>query len=204
MEIISLPEPKTKGKISVEESLFKRRSHRKFISENLKIDEISQLLWAAYGRNKYCKVVPSAGAIHPYEIYVNLSNGNSDGLSDGLYIYESSMHAISKVADENKSELLYYACLQQDCVRNAKAIIILAVNYEKIKARYGNRGIMYAHFEAGHIAQNVCLQAEALNLGSVCIGAFNEKEIGNTLNLQNLKVIYMICVGKIYSHFDIF
>lgn len=63
--------------------------------------------------------------------------------------------------------------------------------------RYGDRGIMYAHFEAGHIAQNICLQAEALNLGSVCIGAFNEKEVERILNLQNLKPIYMICVGKI-------
>ncbi len=189
METVSLPEPKAKGKISVEESLFKRRSYRKFTAENLSTDEISQLLWAAYGRNKYCKVVPSAGAIYPFEIYINRG--------DGIYEYKSDRHAILKFVEGDKSMELYYACSQQRCIKDAKAIIILAVNYEKIKVRYGDRGIMYAHFEAGHIAQNICLEAEALNLGSVCIGAFNEKEVENILNLQNLKATYMICVGKI-------
>jgi len=140
-------------------------------------------------KEEYCKVVPSAGAIYPYKIYINLG--------DGIYEYKSDRHAILKVVEGDKSRELYYAALQQECIKDAKAIIILAVNYEKIKVRYGDRGIMYAHFEAGHIAQNICLQAEALNLGSVCIGAFNEKEVESILNLQNLKVIYMICVGKI-------
>ncbi len=190
MEIITLTEPKTKGKISFEEAIFKRKSHRKFTAENLSTDEISQLLWAAYGRNKYGKVVPSAGAIYPYKIYINLS--------DGIYKYESDRHEILKVVDGDKSRGLYYAALHQDCVWDAKATIILAVNYEKIKARYGDRGIKYAHFEAGHIAQNICLQAEALNLGSVCIGAYDEEKVAKIINLdENLKAIYMICIGKI-------
>ncbi|PKP61110.1 MAG: nitroreductase [Candidatus Altiarchaeales archaeon HGW-Altiarchaeales-1] len=190
MEITTLPEPKTKGKISFEEAIFKRKSHRKFTAENLSTDEISQLLWAAYGRNKDRKVVPSAGATYPFEIYINLS--------DGIYKYESDRHKILKVVEGNKSELLYYAALHQECVKNAKATIILAVNYEKIKVRYGDRSIRYTHFEAGHIAQNICLQAEALNLGSVCIGAFDEEKVAKIINLdENLKAIYMICVSKI-------
>ncbi len=48
-EIVELPTPNTKGDVSVEEALARRRSVRDFTGEPLTIEELSQLLWAAQG-----------------------------------------------------------------------------------------------------------------------------------------------------------
>ena len=50
-EAIKLPPPATKGTMSVEEALQKRRSTRKFANRSLELAQISQLLWAADGIN---------------------------------------------------------------------------------------------------------------------------------------------------------
>ena len=53
------------------------------------------------------------------------------------------------------------------------------------------------YMEAGHAAQNICLQAVALNLGSVPIGAFTDIEVAKILKCKkNETPLYIIPVGK--------
>ena len=53
------------------------------------------------------------------------------------------------------------------------------------------------YIEAGHAAQNLCLQAEALDLGSVTIGAFTDHEVARILQMQqDAAPIYIIPVGQ--------
>jgi SagB-type dehydrogenase family enzyme len=55
----------------------------------------------------------------------------------------------------------------------------------------------YMLMEAGHVAQNICLQATALDLGSVVIGAFSDKEAADILKLDPEEApLYIIAVGK--------
>ena len=50
--------------------------------------------------------------------------------------------------------------------------------------------------EAGHAAQNVHLQAEALGLGSVAVGAFDDASVSKVLTLPNhLEPMYMVVIG---------
>jgi nitroreductase len=50
--------------------------------------------------------------------------------------------------------------------------------------------------EAGHAAQNVCLQAIPIGLGSVVIGAFSDASIKTTLKLPvDESPLYVIPVG---------
>ncbi len=51
--IIKLPEPAYKSNISVEETLLKRRSVRDYKDKPLTLAEVSQLLWAAQGSNRF-------------------------------------------------------------------------------------------------------------------------------------------------------
>ena len=51
---------------------------------------------------------------------------------------------------------------------------VLAATYRRMTARYGERGRQFVHMEAGHVAQNVYLQATALGLGTVVVGAFDD------------------------------
>jgi hypothetical protein len=75
-ENIKLPQPKTTGRMSLEEAIVNRHSVRSFDNKELSLEEISQLLWAAYGQRDVdsvtgaSKTVPSAGALYPMEIYL--------------------------------------------------------------------------------------------------------------------------------------
>jgi len=60
-------------------------------------------------------------------------------------------------------------------VADARINIVIAAVYERTTDRYGERGVQYVHMEAGHAAQNLYLEATALNLGMVSIGAFNDE-----------------------------
>jgi SagB-type dehydrogenase family enzyme len=75
------------------------------------------------------------------------------------------------------------AALGQDCVGAAAAVIALAAVYERTSGTYGERGIRYVHIEVGHAAQNVCLQAAALGLGAVVVGAFEDGAVKRVLGL---------------------
>ena len=63
--------------------------------------------------------------------------------------------------------------------------LVLAAVYERTTKKYGERGIRYAHIEAGHAAQNVYLQAQALGLGTVVVGAFRDKSVKRVLHMQD-------------------
>jgi nitroreductase len=67
---IKLSKPKEKGSISIEETLNKRRSIRDYKKGHLSLEQVSQLLWAASGKNLYRRTAPSAGATYPLEIYL--------------------------------------------------------------------------------------------------------------------------------------
>lgn len=188
MNEINLPSPNIKGKFSLEECIYKRKSVREFLDKKLTIDEISQLLWAAQGkRENFYRTVPSAGATYPLEIRV--------AYQDGVFRYFPQSH---KLIQENECDIrkdLCEAALSQKFIENGCNFIISAV-FERTTKRYGERGIMYVHMEAGHSAQNICLQAVALNLGSVCIGAFYPDKVKNLLNLAKNEIpIYIITVG---------
>jgi len=194
---IKLPEPQTKGKISLEENLQNRRSVRDYIAEPLTLPEVSQLLWAAQGQTSEWggRTAPSAGALYPLETY--LVAGNVSDLPSGIYRYNPEKHELLIIKDGDFRERLADASLGQGSVREGAINIVISAIYERTTGKYGDRGIRYVHMEAGHAAQNICLQATALNLGAVTIGAFNDNEIKNITGMaDNEYPLYVIPVGK--------
>lgn len=193
VEEIQLPEPKIRGKISLEESILKRCSVRDFSKQTLSREQISQLLWAAYGK-KYdaktgaTKTVPSAGAVYPMEIYLVFSQG--------IFHYFSQNHKLVKLKDVDLRSSLSEAALWQDCVSSAGMNIVITCVYDRICGRYKKKGIKYAYIEAGHIAQNIHLQAVSLGLGSVAVGAFSDEVVQKVLDLPEEHIpLYIISVG---------
>jgi len=72
----------------------------------------------------------------------------------------------------------------------------VAAQFSRTTGHYGQRGIRYVYMEAGHAAQNVHLQAEALGLGSVAVGAFDDASVSKVLSLPDyLEPLYMVTVG---------
>ena len=196
-KIIRLPAPKTDGPTSVEKALRERRSVREFKRQPLSIAEISQVLWAAQGitGSGGVRTAPSAGALYPLELY--LVAGNVEGLTEGVYKYRPDGHELIRAFEGDKRIELSRAALGQTSVRDAAAVLLLTAVYERSTARYGERGIRYVHIEIGHVGQNVCLQAVALKLGAVVIGAFDDSQVKRIANLMpKEEPLYLIAIGR--------
>lgn len=192
-QMIKLPEPKLKGDMSLEEAISRRRSERSYQDKALSQQQISQILWAAQGITKQSggyRSAPSAGALYPMEIYI-VTN-------EGLFHYNPSQHSIDKLKSGDLRESLASAAWGQSFIAKAGITVIIAAVYPRITNRYGERGVRYVDMEAGHIAQNIHLQAVALGLGSVPIGAFSDDAVQELLELpKKQKTIYMVPVGYI-------
>jgi nitroreductase len=62
------------------------------------------------------------------------------------------------------------------------------------------RAERYLHLEAGHAAQNVHLQAVALDVGTVVVGAFDDAEVKQVLSLAaNERPLCLMPIGKLRS-----
>jgi len=196
-ETIKLPQPRYESEVSVEEALLRRRSVRDYTGEPLTLEEVSQLLWAAQGITADWggRTAPSAGATYPLETYLVV--GDVEGLEEGIYKYNPHRHELCKVLDGDKRVELARAALEQDWVKEGAVDIVLTAVYERTTVRYGQRGTRYVHMEAGHAAQNVYLQAVALNLGTVVVGAFYDDQVKKVLRLpEEERPLYIIPVGK--------
>ncbi len=194
---IKMPEPRFDSAISVEKVLRSRRSVREFSKDPLELSQIAQLAWATQGITgaEAHRTAPSAGALYALELYIVAANVN--GLPAGIYRYEPSTHEVSSVIESDTRQQLSRAALEQASISQAAAIFALSAVYERISTKYGERGIRYAHMEAGHAAQNLLLQAVALGLGAVLVGAFDDAKVKRILGLsKNEAPLYLIPVGK--------
>ncbi|MGQ9632309.1 MAG: SagB/ThcOx family dehydrogenase [bacterium] len=194
-EPIKLPPPRVRGDISLEEALSRRRSVREYSSLPLSLGEVSQILWSAQGITspQGFRTAPSAGATYPMEVYLIASR--VDGLRPGVYRYSPRDHTLTMVAEGNLGRNLADAALGQFPISEAAANLVIAAIYERTTQRYRERGIRYVHMEAGHIAQNVYLQAEVLGLGTVCIGAFYDERVKALLGIE-ADPLYIMPIGK--------
>lgn len=201
-EIIRLPKPATEGKMSLEKTLAERRSVRNYADKALSLRQISQMLWAAQGEtdSRGFRTAPSAGALYPLEVFV--AAGNVENLSPGIYRYNPETHELAQTSEGDRRKELRRAALNQSAVSRAPAVFVFGAVFERVTGKYGKQGIQYAFMEAGHAAQNLCLQAVSLDLASVPMGAFDDKTIQSILNAEkDIRPVYLVPVGKAAKQF---
>lgn len=197
IELLRLPEPKLDGSMTVEEALLRRRSVREYQSGELSLAEISQLMWAAQGvtDSRGLRTSPSAGALYPLEI--SLIVGDISGLANGVYRYRPKENALWFISESDQRASLARAAWRQDYIKDAAALLVISGVYQRTTKKYGQRGIRYVHMEAGHAAQNVFLQATALGLATVVIGAFDDESVKKIINFSDQEQpLYLMPVGK--------
>lgn len=181
---INLPAVRTAGAHSLERVLKQRRSVREFGDVPLGLQDISQLLWAAQGVTdaRGYRTAPSAGALYPLEIRV--AAGTVHGLKAGSYRYRPHGHQLEHRADGDRRRQLAQAAFGQSWVGEGAAVLIISAVYERTTRKYGERGVRYVHMEAGHAAQNVFLQATALGIDTVVVGAFDDDSVKRILRME--------------------
>ena len=197
-EDVVLPEPKRVGSVSIEEAIESRRSVRTFEKKPVTIEELSQILWAGQGEINEAgkRTAPSAGATYPIELYVVVTNVN--GLKQGIYYYNYEANSLKILKKGKFARQIRKAALDQESVENASLNIIVSAQFSRTESRYGSRAKRYVFMECGHVGQNIQLQATAIGLGSVIVGAFRDDEIKEAIGIKE-DVLYVIPVGRYKS-----
>ncbi|BDZ66984.1 SagB/ThcOx family dehydrogenase [Methanobacterium ferruginis] len=198
---ISLPQAEISGNMSVDETIQNRRSVRSFSATSLTLNDVSQLLWAAQGitdSERNFRATPSAGHVYPMEVYLVTGDGSVQGLEAGIYHYNPFNHTLEKIVEGDQRYNLSQAAHQQQWVNDAPISLVITGNYQKMIDKYPNEtlSMRFVHMEAGHIGENIYLEAVSRGLGTVAIGSFYDDQMINILKLpSNETPLYIYPVG---------
>jgi SagB-type dehydrogenase family enzyme len=205
--VIELPQPRFDGSMSVEKALKNRRSIRSYKTTALTLDDISQILWAGYGitlksenmpafKRGGSRTAPSAGARFPLDLYAVV--WNVTGLEPGVYWYKSEKHQLVLVKKGDFRAEISRAAFDQPHFRTAAVAIVHSAIYERMMAKYGQRGReRYVCMDLGHSAENIYLQAVALGIGTCAIGAFDDMALKLCVGMtRDEEPLYIMPFGK--------
>ena len=188
---LALPAPALSGSVSFEQALAARRSRREFAPTPLSIAELGQLAWAAQGitdRAQGFRTAPSAGALYPLELYFVTSAG--------VLHYVPQSHAFEQRSNRDLRRELSRAALDQEALRLAACDIVITSVTARTRKKYGERATRFVAIEAGHVAQNLLLQATARGLVGVPIGGMDDDAVSGVLNLGPAQEpLYMVAIG---------
>lgn len=189
--------------LDLTQAIAERCSQRKYVDKPLTLEELTYLLWATagvkdiYENRATLRTVPSAGARHPFELYLLVNNVS--GLQPGLYRYLALSHQL--VAQDLRTGLkeeITAGCLgQQFVASSAVTFIWVAVAY-RMTWRYTERGYRYMHLDAGHACEHLYLASLAVDSGCCAIAAYDDDRLNQLLKLdgEDEFVIYVAPVGK--------
>ncbi|MBW2604578.1 MAG: SagB/ThcOx family dehydrogenase [Deltaproteobacteria bacterium] len=184
---MNLPRPITKGKISVEQAVKHRRTIRSYLSKPLSLEQLSQIFWAAQGITEdkgYKRSAPSAGALYPMDIYAVVGENGVKGLKAGIYHYDPRKHAALLITEGDFRKDVAKTALSQMWMARAPLNLVITSEYRRITSKYGSRGERYAMIEAGHVGQNIFLQAQALGLRAGIVGAFHDNDVIRVMKIK--------------------
>jgi SagB-type dehydrogenase family enzyme len=189
-EDVALPPPVTTGGMSLNEALSRRRSQREFTGRGMTPEQLSQLCWAAQGITepvKGLRTAPSALALYSVAVYVVNAQG--------IFEYLPKTHVLRRLRGAEAMPELR-AAMNAPSASTAPVCMVLAMDTGPLETRAGRQAERYCLLEAGHIAQNILLEATALGLASVPVGGMDESKVAAALKLPaNRRPVYVLPIG---------
>ena len=190
MKTIELPDPAVSSSFSLEEAISKRRSVRQFMDKPLSYAQIGQLCWAGQGitdKGRGLRAAPSAWAVYPIELYLVTF--------EGLFVYRPEDHSLEQIQAADLRKQLS-AAVGQPSIAEAACNIIVAGSVRKLSPKAGSKAGKFLNLEAGHVAENIQLQAVSLGLASVPVGDFEPRNVGRVCALPGeIEPLLIVCVG---------
>lgn len=165
----------------------------------MSLSHLSQVLWAAQGITgaRGLRAAPSAGATYPLEVFVLTGRDGVEGLDEGVYHYNVANHSLELHKGGDLRGELSIAARDEEFIVEAPVDIVICALYERTSWRYGRRAERYVHMEVGHVGENIHLQAVALGLAVVMVGAFEDERVRKLMDLaERVKPLYIIPLGK--------
>jgi SagB-type dehydrogenase family enzyme len=157
-ETKSLPAPRMSGGKPVMQALKERKSVREYKTDTLSEQQMSDLLWAAFGMNRPeidHRTAPSAQNVQDIDIYV--------AVADGLYLYEAKPHQLKKVSEKDVRPLTS----GQPFAKVAPVQLVYVSDFARMAKVKDEMRQLYAGVDTGCIVQNVYLYCASEGLASV-------------------------------------
>lgn len=194
-EPIELPPPDLTGGPPLNATLAQRRSVREYADVPVSLAELGAVLWAGQGITspEGFRTAPSAGGLYPLVLYVAFRS--DDVAPCAVYRYEPGAHTLTKTRSPHVPLALWAAALQQEPVRQAPVVVVVAGDVARSAEKYGDRAPLYLHIEAGSVTQNILLEATALGLAAVPVGAFYESQAKQALGIVE-EPLMLIPIGR--------
>jgi SagB-type dehydrogenase family enzyme len=204
VDAIALPDAAPPD-VSFSDVITRRRSASAFKADAMPLENLAAILRSAYGVTSRFEVepgiyqtlrtVPSAGALFPLEVYCLAFN--IDGLPPAVYHYDPTRDVLERTRNGDvRSELAESMPMAQLVASCPVALVVTAMLWRS-RFKYGQRGYRFALLEAGHLAQNVLLASEALDLGSVPVGGFYDHKLATLVAIDGVNEVplYVLPIG---------
>jgi SagB-type dehydrogenase family enzyme len=184
---IKLPDPQVKGGRPLMEVLKDRSSFRLFRSENLPLQVISNLLWAAFGINRQDtgkRTAPSAVNWQEIDIYV--------AMAEGLYLYDPKTHILKPVLSGDIRGMTG----RQEFVKDVPVNLIYVADFSRMGTTTKDDKDLYSAADTGFISQNVYLYCASEGLATVVRGSIDRQNLAKAMKLRpEQKIILAQSVG---------
>jgi SagB-type dehydrogenase family enzyme len=184
---ILLPAPQTEIGKPLMQTLKLRQSARTFGTQALPPQELSNLLWAAFGINRPesgKRTAPSAMNWQEIDVYV--------AMPEALYLYDAKSNCLKPVLFKDLRE----ASGKQPFVKDAPLNLIYVADATKMKNASEQDQMFYSAADVGFIAQNVYLYCASQGLVAVMRGLVDRPVLAKAMNLRpEQKVMFSQTVG---------
>lgn len=183
---IALPAPDKTGGKPLMQALNERQSTRSFTNDNLTPQQLSNLLWAAWGINRPAdkkRTAPSSRNVQEIDVYV--------ALQSGLYLYNAESNDLKQVHIRDIRNL----CGTQEFVAGAPVNLIFVADLAKLGKKEGDiikeSDLLSSYANTGFIAQNVYLYCASENLGCVVRGMVPKDKLAPEMGLRSNQIIIL-------------
>ena len=182
LELIQLPPPQTSGGMPLMQALNNRMSTKQFAEQEIPLEQISNLLWAAFGINRPQsgkRTAATAVNCQDIDVYVVLENA--------AYVYQAKSHRLIPVVNRDVRSF----AATQEYAEAAPVNLVYVSDYSRMPDRFLDKKPIYAAFHAGSISQNVYLYCASAGLGAVVRDSVDRANLREVLILRETQEIVM-------------
>lgn len=192
---VGLPEPQSLP-VMLDELMLARRSAWAFTTQAVTKEAVATQLGLSYRViGERFRPIPSGGALYPLELYpiaLNISD-----LPSGLYHYNPRHHDLEHLSSTAPYPRLQNILFKETLPSNTPYLLCICGVLPRNRFKYGDLGYRLLLLEAGHLAHNIILIAQAQGLGVRPICGFYDDQMHDYLAVDGVDEVclYLLAIG---------